>query len=318
MLDYYPDIPFDRAPGRVTFAEWLAQGYFTPNPPKSFNANRSDILTSLFWEVELFQNHAVEQFIELVSLRPPGQIRSHAWGCVTLYYLAFFLAQAFVRLVGKPTLFVSPRLAGELEQKTGLKLNPGSYCIQVQAHSSASTSDYTMKVLKQKHHDAIWVAVTTLVESATQQNLKGDEALMFDYLLQKGLRKYYDNAVTWPSNIRNKTNYLPGFAYTLANGKNVIQSLNFIGRWANCHTDPGVSRRIWSPEPLAADLNSHVRILHDFTFTLYLLVRTLYGTFLARRQVDRTFEKGRMALLKKVQLDQAEFGFLLLEAQHFA
>jgi hypothetical protein len=326
VLASFPDKCKAAMKSRVTFSDWLLRGtgsyHVQTVLSKEFTiaASPFDISSALLTDVECLSNHCFEQLQELSRFYVDKDLRSDAWSVVTIYYLGFFTAQALLTLIGSPVIFIDKphmKRIRSLGPSTSANPGPGSYYLDRVNPISATFAEYTFKKSKQQVHDAIWKRLfqyfTSLVDDPLLATLSS-EVLFYDLLTTNVLHGAYQSH-SWPSTVRIKANYSPGFAYLLVENADTSKTKRLLNHWqvmdeaqlllnlrtAVAGSTPGTK----------TDFAEHVRLLHDITQSLFFLSRKLYGELLERKEIDKTWEQRRRQFRERMSFPAGKFTYIL-------
>jgi hypothetical protein len=312
MLDFFPERCKLLTKNRMPFNEWLLNGIYLP---LSVTKNRIIIETSpqeigsiFLSDIEFFINHCYEHFQEMICYSKDDRIRSDAWNAVNIYYYGFFVAHSLLRILGEPVVYISKESLKVIKEILNSTNNPGAGTYQVKKirDITETKSEYLLKKSGRRMHEATWNNIFTLLESSIgngSSQIDQKELLFYKAITTKKLFRGYQN-YEWPSLIRNRTNYVPGYAYQLIENKIICKTKQLIGRWCDCNYD-GILRLLESSiSACIADLNeisSHTLLMHEIFQSLFLLIRELYLELIHRRNLDRRMEVKRKQFLKKME-----------------
>lgn len=295
-----------------TIGEWLSTGSIVvktcTKSKVTFDAPQAEFGVILLTEIENLLNHCFEHLQELGCVSCDTRVRSDAWNTVTSYYLTFFSGSTLLRLLGRPVVFIKRAQLSSFPELLGSGVAPsqGTYEIQRTGLVSATHAEFSLKPTK-KIHEATWLILLGYLDQLRKRNVNNNvvEALFYQSLCSKTLFSQYVN-FQWPSLVRNRANYRPGFAYKLGTARHLNWGL--IDEWVNM--DPPDANRIINEAVKACDCDSenfekHVRLMVAVGTSLFLLARELYSELLERKTLDRRWEYKRRAYRKSMVFSEA-------------
>ena len=321
VLTTFPTKLSSRVTNRHSFSDWLmnASGSFVvasiTNSEFVIRASPIDVAQSLLVEIELFSNHCFEHLQELAASASDTRVRSDSWNVVTIYYFGFFSAQLFTRLVGKPVVYLGRENIQKIKSLGGIpsKLGVGSYVVEKISNTNGNVEEYKVrKTNNSKIHEATWVEAFSYfreIMSDSSVLTDAEEVLLYDSITTLHLRGVYNEG--WPSMVRTKANYRPGFSYLGVENNSIAKSKKLIEQWKKLelskvaqHLD--ISVRACAP-PSHGNYSNHVRLLHDISQTLFIISRQLYSELLERTKIGMTWENRRSAFRKEMAISEADF-----------
>ena len=290
----------------ISFGAWLVdrdQGpsqVFSKDKEISFRCSNNEISAILLAEAELLTNQCLEHANEmLLYLGQKNRVRSEAWLVVTIYYYAFFAAQALLRLLGKPTVFLDKPKAAYLRSLSsdGTPIGAGTYSLSGPFETTSSGSDYKLIPNKHRPHQAVWCTLLGFIQAQIQKHRStaSSKTFMFYNNLSGGVLRNIYQDMDWPSGIRHVANYSPGFAYQLVFQKLNLDALHTLER-ARSATAPKLLENLQSSIVCVSKSSlykHHVCLLHDFSHCVFYLMRTVYAELFTRRKFDRRWEQDR-------------------------
>jgi hypothetical protein len=323
VLDFYPEKCRILHKMRVTFTDWLQKGTYVPlSVTKSeiiLEASPADISSIFLSDVEFFSNNCFEHIQECLCFSKDERIRSDAWNVVTIYYFSFFVAQALLRLLGKPLMFINKEALTFVGKITGSPSVPGSgvfYLEKIEDLSIVSTK-YRLKSYRKRFHEATWkllfgILNNILSEITSYKDAK--ELLFYEALTTKKLFKIYTD-YQWPAVLRNRANYIPGFAYLLVEKKIVGKTRSLINELDGCEEGDILNLLNSSISSCSTnddnEFSSHISLLHHTAHSLFILFRELYFELLDRRHLDRRMELKRKQFINKMDIfENASYPFM--------
>ncbi|MBS1904209.1 MAG: hypothetical protein JSS75_10930 [Bacteroidetes bacterium] len=294
---------------RSGFKEWLLakKGSYTvrsgTSSGYSISADSVGLARHLLVDVELLTNGCFEHLQEVFGFSSGSGVRSDAWNIVTVYYFSFYCAQTLLRLVGSPITYVNKNEASDLALLvTGgpsKSAGAGAYHFKRLTPPSDGTVEYLLKKSTMgRVHDAVWNALFSYLESVNVNSGAGnqEEKRILDFLTSKVLHSMYGN-YSWPSELRNRANYWPGYIYRQVERKSLVNVRKLTTNW-RAATMAELLATITAAEvgcsPVKkTSIESHVGFLYAFANTLFLLTRQLYSELLDRRLIDSRWELKR-------------------------
>ena len=311
-LEFYPEKCQILHRERLTFTDWLKRGTYVPvATTKSeilFEASPQDVASIFLSSLEFLSNNCLEHLQENLCFSTDERIRSDAWNIVNIYYFAFFCAQALLRLLGHPIVFVPKDALKLVGSVIGSSNVPGSgtFGLEKIAELSATVARYRLKTTRKRAHEAAWKELFTLLEKEVDAPAKDPkEVLFYKSLTTKTLSGIYGH-YEWPTLIRNNANYMPGLAYCLVENQIKGKTRRLINSWENC-SETEVLRILDSSIASCSlgdqnDLSKHICLLHNIAHSLFVLFRELYFELINRRQIDRRMELKRKAFIRKMAI----------------
>lgn len=248
-LDFYPIDCRYILSNRNTFRNWLITGSYLPqNTSKSeifFEASGSDLGAFFLREIEFFSNQCFEHLQECLCYENDSRIRSDAWNIITYYYFGLFCVQGLLRLIGKPIFYVPADILAQLRMIFGTHNFPGSgtFFLEKIHDVSATISQYKLKRINKRFHEASWNKLLetlnnikkTILVSRTS-TMANKELLFYEILTNKKPFNIYTD-YSWPSSIRNRANYEPGYAYLQVEQKLKGKTKSLLRNWIDCTQD---------------------------------------------------------------------------------
>jgi hypothetical protein len=307
MIDSFPEGSKALYCGFSTIGEWFATGSIVVKASAksrvTFQAPQVEFGSILLMEIENLFNHCFEHLQELGCVVDDSRTRSHAWSTVTAYYLAFFSASTLLRLLGRPVVFMSreqlsvfPILLG-----SGLAPTQGTYEITKTGAVSATHAEFSMKATS-RVHEATWIKLLGYLDALRRlyANTNVSEAQFYESLCTSILFPQYVN-FQWPSLVRSRANYHPGFAYRLETAR--PNSGKLIQEWATMEPEEVMQRLSETTRACCSDslnFQRHVSLMISIGISLFLLARELYSELLVRKSLDKRWENKRRLYRKKM------------------
>jgi hypothetical protein len=314
MIAAFPDGVLAPYGTNTTFGDWLLKGSIivtaTEKRNASFEAPQVEFSSILLVEIEHLLNHCFEHMQELACYSLDDRVRSAAWNVTTAYYLAFFSCSALLRLLGLPVVFLNRDQLSSLPKYLGSGHAPsqGSFDITQTASISATHATYQMKS-SSKLHEATWLRLLGLLNDVRTQlrtTTDGNEALFYEHLCSPILFPQYVN-YQWPSSVRIRANYRPGFAYKLERSHS--SNSKIIPKWATMG-EHGSSKLVSDAVTACRSDNTqfmnHVHFMTALGISLFLLARELYSELLIRKSIDKRWENRRREYRKHMIISKEE------------
>ncbi len=284
-----------------TVGEWLSTGSVVvktcTKSKVTFIAPTVEFGSILLTEIENLLNHCFEHLQELGCVSQDTRVRSGAWNTVTAYYLAFFSGSALLRLLGRPVVFLGRDQLSSFPTMLGCGSAPGPGTFEVLRVGSVSAThaEFCLKPTK-KIHEATWLRLLGLFDDLHRRispNPEMREVLFYESLCTTVLFSQYVN-FQWPSSVRNKVNYRPGYAYKLQTARSL--NCKLITDWAQM--EPPEASQILDGAVTACrsdvdNFENHVRLMTAVGTSLFLLARELYSELLKRKTLDKRWEYNR-------------------------
>lgn len=310
MLDFYPATCKINLKNKLTFSDWLKTGTYVPirltNSEILIEASHEDLSSIFLLETELLFNNCIEHIVELNRLAIDTLPRSDAWSIVTFYYFGFFATHAFLRILGRPVVYLQAGLTDNISAILGTttKIGGGIFSIEKIRESSLTSSEYRLKKMKGRLHDVTWMKSIKLIEEVlenTKNYVKPSESLFFNNLVNRTLFKVYDD-YGWPSSIRNKANYRPGYAYRLIENKTTSGFKKILKNMMDDNSDftnkIGASIKQCAPSADDRYFTTHVNTFFYTLVGFYYVFKELYTQLLERRPIDKRMHLRREGFLK--------------------
>lgn len=304
----------------LTLPQWFQRGAYTvssvTNTDIVITAAPIDVASAMITDIELFSNACFEHLQELLSFSQDTRPRSDAWNVVAIYYFSYFAAQVFLRLIGRPVMFLNKDTIRDIKRLSRTtatsRLGAGTFLVSKIADVSLSQADYRITRSDKKPHEATWKTTFAYLDDLCRNpSIATDaaELLFYKLLTTKSLFGVYTD-YEWPSLVRNKANYSPGFAYRHLQGVCVGRAKHTIDAWKIIDSSTLV-RHMQSAEEACdrseTDFAAHVRLLHDISQGLFLLSRQLYSELLDRKGLDPRWEQMRSKYRSRMSMSEGEF-----------
>jgi hypothetical protein len=334
VLENFPKETRATLENHLSFGQWLKEGMFTVDSVTKrgfvLRAAPQDVASALLTDVELYSNHCFEQIQEIICFANDERLRSDAWNVVTIYYFSYFAANMFLRLIGEPVIFLKREYVSDLVKvsptpapTSGNRPAAGTYYLQKGKDISASQTEYELKVSNKKPHEATWKNFFDYINSSCDNSNSNDatELLIYKTLTTTSLFKVYQD-YEWPSIIRSKANYTPGYAYKLLESQYMAKTKRATKEWKALDismVDDILFKALRSCSPSdKTEYSDHVRFLHHTGQTIFIIARQLYLELIERRTIDPRWEQMRTNFREKMSKENGDFALLAqpLKANH--
>ncbi len=319
MLSAIPDQTVASFRDDSTIGDWLKNGTFivTSCTKKKIliEASPIDYGRIVLTESENLMNHCLEHLQEMITLGNDERLRSNAWAIVTAYYFGFFASSAFLRLIGQPVVFLTADQLNRLKILAGATERPGqgSFLFQVTKQISLTRAEISISQTE-KVHEATWKLALGRLDQLNRDPLVTKslaEANFYDSVCSRILFPHY-SSFQWPSMVRNRANYRPGFMYRL--DKTACNFPRFFEAWRSAsRTDVHrVFQTCFSKcSANRDDFARHSDLMLNVSTVLFLLARALYSELMDRRKTDRRWENQRKHYGRQMRVPDQEFETLL-------
>ncbi|GKS63238.1 hypothetical protein YTPLAS72_05420 [Nitrospira sp.] len=184
----------------------------------------------------------------------------------------------------------------------GIAPRQGAFEVVLVSPISATHAEFSLYQTN-KVHEATWQSLLGLFDELHRKlNLEQDpkEVLFYAALSTKVLFSEYVN-FQWPSSVRNRANYRPGYAYKLQTARS--PHFKMISEWAKTKSqDTGnlLDAALRACRSDVTNFGNHVQLMTAVGASLFLLVRELYLDLLTRKRLDRRWEYNRRSYMKKM------------------
>ena len=305
-LDAVPDGTVVRPSAQVTLGNWLSHGAYRVSAASTkrftLETSAADVGGAIFADASLHLDHAVEHSTSLRNILSSGLWHSSAWSAVLVYYWAFFLVLALTRITGRSTWFVSQQGAMVLQGLAPLGGRPpgsGPYVFSCGPFVSASQREVILERSAQTRlHDALWqMWFRELRKIVNEVASTGTELESRFYRAQLQAANLIGDS--WPSDLRNSVNYLPGVAYGAMRQSSPAAVLGMIDCERGCSVSSVVNRLEENTAALqrGVDVRYQIRtavmVLIDLCFTLDILAHDLINDVAERRYLDGRWKLAR-------------------------
>ncbi len=292
----------------TSVGEWLSTGSLVVKTSTkckvTFEAPVVEFGSRLLTEIENLLNHCFEHLQELGCTAEDKRVRSEAWNTVTAYYFAFFSASAVLRLLGRPVVFLHRNQLQAFTKILGSGIAPsqGAFEIVLVSSISATHAEFSLHQTN-KVHEATWQRLFGIFDDLHRKlsaKLDAKELLFYAALSTKVLFSEYVN-FQWPSSVRNRANYRPGYAYKLQTARS--PHFKIFSEWAQAESQEtsnllDAALRACSSD--VANFGNHVQLMTAVGTSLFLLARELYSDLLTRKRLDKRWENHRRSYVNKM------------------
>jgi hypothetical protein len=284
--------------------EWRNKGAFQVNAcTKSLitiETAAAEIGSTLLADVEYLLDNAAEHQAAVHDALTSGDWYSPAWVLVTTYYWSFFSGLALSRLAGRSVWFLDRAAVSQLRALSGSGAQPsaGAMNLTVGSFVSATNREITLRPSRAQLHDAAWLATYKLIDDVLAHCDQNSNQL--EYRLWWALKRVGDLwGPAWPSKVRNRVNYRPGWGYKEVTRRDRIDTmkqvrhlspLSFDTLLGSLEDDAIAIRSNREPENA---LEEGSRLLGLLTLTLSALVRALHEEIITRQTGDHRWRNLR-------------------------
>ena len=323
MLGFYPDGMKNTTDIAPPFNSWITTGGVNVRKITGgqivIECAPNEIAAVFLRDVERLLNHCLEHALEIHRFTIDDRMRSDAWNVVTIYYQCFFTAQALLRLIGEPVLFLSKDIITAFKTASGstASVGPGVYEFRQTGSPTITTSEYTLDKKARRPHEATWKRVFHLFDNLVKDRALATDAAevaIFACLATQRLFKVYAD-YDWPSAVRHSANYTPGFAYLLVEKLNRTKTKGLFNRWKGLEEHNiesflrySIDHCICSNAP--ESFETHVQLLYDIGQMLFVLTRRLYNDLIVRRACDKRWSLRRNSLIERAGISVADYPLL--------
>lgn len=311
-LDTVPEgslIPYQTPP---KLKEWLENGAFTVSSatPRRIvlEASSLDIGAALFGDASYQVDHAIEHSLSMRNLLASGRWHSSAWSAVSVYYWAFFLVVALTRMLGKTGWFLAPsasNLLRGLAPAGTVSLGSGPFVLELSNATSYSQREVLLRRSgSSRVHDAVWhiwfEELRKLLSATTTTRSQDLESRL--YLSQ--VRAANALGDSWPSDLRNLLNYVPGVGYGAVRGDTPAAVFGSISPDPSPTLEFVIDRLeanasvLSAGRPIEDQVRQATRVLIDMCFVLDAIVTALVTEITQRRNLDRRWVNARRRFIQ--------------------
>lgn len=304
--------------------DWLVHGAFQVQSYSSkkidIEASKSDFNSYAFGEIELLRNHCLEQFYEMACAFQDARPRSDAWQLVTTYYFGFFAAHQFLRLIGRPVLYLDKNRLSFLNKLAVIgvgskSVTAGSFLLFESAQISATQSLYSLVRMERIHEDT-WKEVFAYLKTKLSILSKGEsssESLLYSLISTKSVESVMGR-MDWPSVVRTRANYRAGVAYRLIDKIAPARMKRNLERWSAQSNSKCVGFLAGSCISCLSggelEIERAGKLMLDVCMSIFVFSNVIYKDLLERRRFDRRWESRRKSFVEENQHVMQSFGKL--------
>jgi hypothetical protein len=297
----------------LTLSSWRQRGSFSvvAATAKSFTLEcaTADIGSAIVGDTEHLLNHIAEHRALIHDSIKTDRWNSPAWLLVTIYYWGLFAALAWTRLLGKGVVYLDQTAVRDLRTLARNAMqspHSGTFQLKMGRDLSATNREVVLDKMGSSHfHACTWSQVIRDAQWRFD-HYATEETNKLEFSLFKCLA-FSDRAGkdSWPSELRNRINYRPGFAYTQVNKKPALDLIQFI-RKTPFHSMEAVAdiyelelRRIAATSSIDNSPSNYSRIMFLKTIVLTSLVEELFSEVVERRKLDARGSNKRHSFYKE-------------------
>lgn len=312
MLAFFPEDCRVGVEANLSFSSWLSQGYYSlinaTDTSLVLECDSADFAKVWRSEVENLVNHCYEQLLEECQHISGYNRCSGAWAVVTGYYLSFFAAQAFIRLLGTPVMYLN---GDQMRRVVTLFAHPvsprpGTYRLTRVVNTVGDSVRCTFQCSGRKPHeetwkqffrfiDAVWAAVYHNAAQNTLDVVDQNERLLLNAIRLSKHGGAYDSA-EWPSLIRTAANYRMGFAYRQVLRQDVVACGGVMRGLLESKAEALVSYFYSTCEQYRSGstrFKTEVEMMLSLGIIVFGMVRALQAELRMRRVTDARWEQLR-------------------------
>jgi hypothetical protein len=288
----------------IPLHEWRNRGSFhvttCTNRLITIETASAEIGSTLLADVEYLLDRAAEHQVGIHDALTSGKWYSPAWALVTTYYWSFFSSLALSRLAGRSVWFLDRPAVSQLRVLSGSTVQPsaGAMNMTIDRFVSATNREITLRPSRAQFHDAAWLALYRLIDDVydhCDQNSNQSEYRLWWSLKRVG--ELWGPA--WPSKVRNRVNYRPGWGYKEVTRRDRIDTMKELRQSSPLGFDKLVEKledeviAIRSGRGPENELEAGARLLGSFTMTISALVGVLHEEIITRQAGDQRWRNLR-------------------------
>jgi len=282
--------------------DWRIKGTFQVNTCSkkliTIETAGIEIGSTLLADVEYLLDHAAEHQAAIHDSLTIANWYSPAWTLVTTYYWSFFSALALSRLVGRSVWFLDRAALIQLEGLSGSGSHPppGAMYLNVGGFVSATNREVTLEPSRTKFHEAAWLAVHKLISDVFAHADEASNPL--EYRLWWSLKRAGERLGTaWPSVVRNKVNYRPGWGYREVRRDRVdtMKKMRQSSPLTFAALAEDLENQVIAIRANIESLGAESQLLGSFTLALSALVKALHEETVTRQNGDQRWGRLRNA-----------------------
>lgn len=260
-----------------SLADWRRRGgYFVKGLTKKefyIDCAKMEFSSVILAEIELLLDHITEQRAQVANGIIIGS--SPSWTLVSLYYWSVYAGLAWLRLVGRPLVYLYrddiDKLVG-MNIGTEIKHSPKTGTFNFLCDPAFDRGTRTNLQLQASNannfHEGIWNGIS--IYFGAHLNTKGLKLTPESRILNV-LCKFNEVQSSWPSQLRNSVNYRPGFSYRAVHGCDNLKLFNLFQKY----TGRSLQELVDAYEALAS--KTHTKKIENSpeNFCEALILRTL-------------------------------------------
>lgn len=222
-----------------SLADWRRRGgYFVKGLTKKefhIDCAKVEFSSVILAEIELLLDHITEQRTQVANGISIGS--SPSWTLVSLYYWSVYAGLAWLRLVGRPLVYlyrddieklVSMNIGGEAKHSP--KTGTFNFLCDPTFDNGTRTNLQLQASNANNFHEGIWNGISNYF--GAHLNTKGLK-LTPESRIVNVLCKFNDVQTWWPSQLRNAVNYRPGFSYRAVHGHDNLKLVTLFQKYTN-------------------------------------------------------------------------------------
>ena len=222
-----------------SLSEWRRRGgYFVKGLTKKvfhIDCAKAEFSSVMLAEIELLLDHITEQRIQVANGITQGS--SPSWTLVSLYYWSVYAGLAWLRLVGRPLVYL---YRDDIDKLVGMNIgvkakhSPKTGTFNFLCDPDFDTGTRTNLQLQASNasnfHEGIWSGIENYFGNhINSEGLK----LTPESRIVNVLCKFNEVPPWWPSQLRNAVNYRPGFSYRAVHGYDCLKLFQLFPKYTN-------------------------------------------------------------------------------------
>lgn len=222
-----------------SLADWRRRGgYFVKGLTKKefhIDCAKAEFSSVMLAEIELLLDHIVEQRIQVAN--GIALASSPSWTLVALYYWSVYAGLAWLRLVGRPLVYLYKddieKLVGMnvgVESKHAPKSGTFNFLCDPTFDSGTRTNLQLQASNSNNFHEGIWSGIASYFNNHLKT--KGLKLTPESRILNV-MCKFNDIQTWWPSQLRNAVNYRPGFSYRAVHGHDNLKLFELFQKYTS-------------------------------------------------------------------------------------
>lgn len=219
-----------------------------------------------------------------------------------------------LRLIGKPIVFLLRDQLQSLKALAAAAKCPGQGSFQIKFGAALSATHIELIIEPaDKSHEAVWKNLLGEIERLNQDPHVQKSATEAAFFSSVCARTFFEKHIgfDWPSVVRNRANYRPGFAYGLDRKLTVV--LAILRSWKSAAPEQIYSLLIDAERSCRAAKKQFVdsaKLMINISVVLVLIMRALHEELWERRLTDGRWEKRRRAFVKLNEAQNVGFEIL--------